>query len=324
MASRKSADSTLRVGTRGSKLALWQAGRVVAGLRATRPDLRTEIVTIESAGDRHGEAPIADLGIVGIFTREIEHALLDDRIDVGVHSLKDLPTTTPAGLEIAACLRRDESRDALVAPVLSDAHPRTGADALAALPAEARIATSSLRRQAEILRHRPDCRVVELRGNVPTRLAKVYAGDVDGVVLSEAGLQRLGFDPPGHVVLEPETMLPAPGQGTIAVEVRSDDAETRAHIASLDDADTRLCTTAERAVLAHLRGGCRVPLGVMARIARGELMILHARVSSPDGRTMVEERVMGPPRDATALARALADALRARGADAILAALERL
>jgi len=315
------ADLPLRVGTRGSRLALWQAERVAMALRAARPDRAVEIVTIESAGDRHGAQAIADLGVIGIFTREIELALAESRIDVAVHSLKDLPTASPAGLAIAAVLPRDDPRDALVVPALAGNSSR--ATDLGALPPKACIATSSLRRRAEVLRHRPDCTVVELRGNVPTRIAKAERGEVDGVVLSQAGLSRLGLAPAGHIVLEPHTMLPAPAQGTIAVQVRAADDATRAWAEGLDDADTRCCTGAERAVLAALRGGCRVPLGVLARIHDG-VLLLHARVSTPDGTRMLEEIATAPRHDAETLAQSVAVALRARGADAILAALDRL
>jgi hydroxymethylbilane synthase len=312
------ADTPLRVGTRGSRLALWQAERVAAALRGVDAGLAIEIVSIESAGDRHAGLTIGDLGVIGVFTREIEQALLAGRIDVAVHSLKDLPTAAPPELEIVAVLPRDDPRDAIVAPALAGA----GAT-LAALPAGARIATSSLRRRAEILRHRPDCRVVELRGNVPTRIAKVERGEVDGVVLSQAGLVRLGLAPRGRIVLDPEIMLPAPAQGTIAIQVRAGDAATRARVAPLDDAPTRWCTTVERAVLAALGGGCRVPLGVLARMQEDRLTV-HARVATPDGTRMLEEVQTGVAHDPDALVQRVAGALRARGADAILAALDRL
>ena len=312
------ADTPLRVGTRGSRLALWQAERVAAGLRAIHRERTVVLVPIESTGDRRSGSSVADLGVIGIFTREIELALLEHRIDVAVHSLKDLPTTMPAGLAIAAVLARDDPRDALVAPGLAAA-----AASLAALPRGARLATSSLRRQAEVLRHRPDCSVVELRGNVPTRIDKAMRGEVDAVIVSQAGLVRLGLAPPGHAVLDPAIMLPAPAQGTIAAQVRADDAPACAWVAQLDDAVTQRCTAAERAVLAALRGGCRVPLGVLAR-EHDTTLTVHARVSTPDGVRMVEANASGAASDGEALAHRVAADLRARGADAILAALERL
>jgi hydroxymethylbilane synthase len=313
------ADGPLRIGTRGSRLALWQAERVATVLRDLRSDLRTEIVPIQSHGDVHGQAA-AELGQVGIFTREIEAALQAGEVDLAVHSLKDLPTASPDGLEIAALLRRDDPRDVLVAGALAGRAWPDGTEALAALPRGARIATSSLRRQAELLRARPDIQVVELRGNVPTRLAKVARGEVDGVVLSMAGLSRLGLEPPGSVALDPELMLPAPAQGTIAVQVRGDDIHVHAIVSSADDLETRICTSAERVLLHDLEGGCRIPLGALARI-QAERLTMCARLATPDGRTMLEAIDADLPEAYAALAHRLAAVLRARGAETILAAL---
>jgi hydroxymethylbilane synthase len=319
----KNPDAPLRIGTRGSRLALWQTEHVAAALRARNPAVCIEIVTISSHGDLHG-SPVAALGQVGIFTREIEDALLDSAVDLAVHSLKDLPTESPRGLELAALLPRDDPRDVLVAQVLrrGGSRPADGRAALAALPGGARIATSSLRRRAELLRARPDLEVVELRGNVPTRLAKVERGEVDGVVLSRAGLLRLGLEPPGALPLEPEIMLPAPAQGTIAVQVRGDDGPVRALVAALDDAPTRICTTVERLLLHEMEGGCRVPLGALARLD-GDVVTLRARLSSADGRTVLEAVEAGSSDDLARLAGRAAASLRARGGAAILAALRR-
>ncbi len=310
-------DAALRIGTRGSKLALWQAERVAALLGAQQ--IASEIVPIASHGDLHGQA-VADLGTVGIFTREIEQALLEERVDVAVHSLKDLPTEAQASLVLAALLPRDDPRDVLVAGALAGRRFESGRAALAALPPRARLATSSLRRQAELLRARGDLRVVELRGNVPTRLAKVERGEVDGVVLSLSGLVRLGLQPEGKVPLEPEVMLPAPAQGTIAVQVRAGDARTRALVSALDDRPTRICTTAERLLLHALEGGCRVPLGALATLS-GETVTLRARLSAADGTHLLEETASGPAGEIGALAERMAEAFRARGAAAILAGL---
>ena len=313
---------SVRVGTRGSQLALWQAERVAAVLRARHPGLVVEIVAIESSGDRKSSQPVAEMGAAGIFTREIERALQEGTVDVAVHSLKDLPTESPAGLEIAAVLPRDDPRDALVARALAgqDLQDGDGAAALAALPSGARIATSSLRRRAELLRARPDLQVVELRGNVPTRIAKVERGDVDGVVLSNAGLVRLGLAPAGRVVLDTETMLPAPAQGTIAVQVRAADERTRLLARDIDDAPTRLCTSTERLLLHELEGGCRIPLGALARLD-DQTLVLRARLQTADGRTVLEDTQMGPATQAAALAHRAAHELHASGAARILAAL---
>ncbi len=310
----------IRIGTRGSRLALWQAERVASRLRAHHPELDIAIVPIESHGDRHDTQAVADLETVGIFTREIEQALLENRVDVAVHSLKDMPTLAPPGLEIVALLPRDDPRDVLIASALAGRPLSGGVEALQALPRGARIATSSLRRRAELLRHRPDLQVIELRGNVPTRLAKVERGEVDGVVLSYAGLLRLGLEPPGRVALDPEVMLPAPAQGTIAIQVRSADAATRTRVTPLDDRATRVCTTAERYVLAELEGGCRVPLGALARLDN-DRVTLRARIATVDGTRVLDDTVTGPANDIAMLAKTLAATLRAQGALEILATL---
>lgn len=312
-------ETALRIGTRGSRLALWQAERVNAVLRTAHPQLATEIVTIASHGDLHGQS-VADLGTVGIFTREIEQALLDGQVDLAVHSLKDLPTESPTALTIAALLPRDDPRDVLVAGALAGKTVAGGREALAALPPRARIATSSLRRRAELLRARADLQVVELRGNVPTRLAKVERGEVEGVVLSLAGLLRLGLEPPGRVPLEPDLMLSAPAQGTIAVQVRAHDSRTRPLVASLDDYPTRVCTTVERLLMHELEGGCRIPLGALATLA-GNTVTLRARLSDADGRQLLEETATGSANALPALAHQVAETFFSRGAAAILAGL---
>jgi len=311
----------LRVGTRGSRLAMWQAERVAALLRGRYPELQIEIVPIESTGDRHREQAVADLGEIGIFTREIETALEGGTIDVAVHSLKDLPTQSPAGLVLAALLPRDDPRDVLVARSLAGLGLRDGEGkaALAALPRGARLGTSSLRRRAELLRARPDLAIVEVRGNVPTRLAKVERGDLDGIVLSYAGLLRLGLEPPGRVALDPDTMLPAPAQGTIAAQVRACDVPTRDLVTGIDDRPTRVATHVERLLLQELEGGCRVPLGALARL-EGDTLWLRARLLSVDGRTVLEKSDSGPATAPEELARRVAADLRARGAARILAA----
>ena len=312
----------LRIGTRGSDLARWQAERVASVLRAQHRAIDIELVLIESAGDQHAAASVAALGEAGIFTRAIEAALLEERVDVAVHSLKDLPTESPVGLVVGAVLPRDDPRDVLVALALADRGiaDGDGAAALAALPQGGRIGTSSLRRRADLLRQRPDLNVVEMRGNVPTRIAKVDRGEIDGVVLSRAGLARLGLVPKGCVTLDPETMLPAPAQGTIAVQVRHDDEATLALVRAVDDAPTRLCTDTERALLHALEGGCRVPLGALARL-EGDLLLLRARLQTPDGRTILDDADMGPATESAALAQRMALEFRAHGAARILAAL---
>jgi hydroxymethylbilane synthase len=298
---------------------VWLAERVAAAIGARHSGVECEIVTIQSHGDLHGQA-VAELGEVGIFTRAIELELQAHRVDVGVHSLKDLPTATTPGLVLGAFLARDDPRDALVAPSLAGRAFPDSRGALAALPRGARVATSSLRRRAELLRARADLNIVELRGNVPTRLAKVESGEVDGVVLSLAGLVRLGLAPAGLVPLDPDVMLPAPAQGTIAVQVRADHTRVRALAETIDDLTTRICTTTERLLLQELEGGCRVPLGALARL-EGASLTLHARLLSADGKTMLEESASGAADAGVDLAHRIAATLRALGAARILASL---
>lgn len=306
----------IRIGTRGSHLALWQARRVREALLQIHPGIEVEITTIESHGDRSQVDASADLGVVGIFTREIERALLDNRVDVAVHSLKDMPTEPPAGLRLAAVLPRDDPRDALVAGCLAGRPQVSGVEALEIVPTGARIGTSSLRRRAELLRMRPDLEVVPVRGNVPTRVDRVLRGDLDGIVLSACGLMRLGLVPEGLALLDAEQMLPAPAQGTIAVQVRAHDEATLAIVAGLDDVHTRTCTEAERSLLRHLGGGCRVPIGALARThgPAEDVIKLDARVLKPDGSRMLETSEEGPLRDAEEVASTAAARLRSWGA----------
>lgn len=308
----------LRIGTRGSRLALWQAERVATALALVHPDVDTEIVRVDSTGDRDRTTSLVNLGTIGIFTREIEMALLDDRADVAVHSLKDMPTQSPPGLLVAAVLPRDDPRDVLVAPSLRGYDREDGHLALAALPRGARVGTSSLRRRAELLRHRGDLHVTDIRGNVTTRLQRLEQ-DLDAIVLSLAGLTRLQLDPPGAVALPLEHMLPAPAQGTIAVQVREDDDPTRTCIAALEDAPTRLATDTERLLLHHLEGGCRIPLG--AHVTRaGDMLTLHGRLTSPDGRKVLDHREQSPVAQWREIAARVAEHLRAHGGNELLAA----
>ncbi len=314
---------TLRIGTRGSRLAVWQAERTRDVLRSLHPHLMFEIVTIQSHGDEWQSQNIQDLGAIGIFTREIERALIEDQVDVAVHSLKDLPTESPPELELAALLPRDDPRDALVANALRGFEDAAMPVALSALPRAARIGTSSLRRRAQLLRLRPDLEVVDLRGNVPTRLAKVEDGELDGIVLSAAGLDRLELLAPGCVRLDPEIMLPAPAQGTIALQVRAHDTETRALVAGADDHATRITTTCERLLLHTLHGGCRVPLGALAQI-EAETLTLRARLLTVDGQTLLASSASGPSGRPEPIAARVAEELLAQGAAEILEQVRRL
>ena len=256
MASKKKTDpEVIRIGTRTSELALRQA-RLVADALLGR-GIRSELVTFKTVGDKKLDQPLSEIGAKGLFTHEIEVALSKGKIDCAVHSLKDLPTDLPDGLEIAAQLEREDPRDVLVV------NRAVGADRLEDIPAGSRVGTSSLRRRAQLLARRPDLEVVELRGNVPTRLKKVETGQVHAAILAAAGLIRLDAQQRITSFLDPPDWLPAAGQGAIAVQVRSDDARMVAMMAALDHAETSRSTRAERAFMAALEGGCQVPIGAV-------------------------------------------------------------
>jgi len=294
-------------------MALYQAGLVRDRLRTAHAELAAEsaveLVPIRTTGDRVQTRQLAEIGGKGLFTKEIEEALIDRRIDLAVHSLKDMETHLPAGLEIGCVLPRDDPRDVVVS--------RSGAP-LAALPQGARIGTASLRRRAQLLRMRDDLAIVPIRGNVGTRLDKLAAGEVDALVLALCGLERLGKTALALEILPPERMLPAVGQGALAIETRSDDATMNEIIGKLNHEATRLACKAERAFLKGLGGGCLVPIAAHAEIAAAKLT-LTGLVASTDGREIVRGNVSGPSQDAERLGHQLAEELIAQGADQILA-----
>jgi len=294
----------LRIGTRGSLLAKWQAESIRKRLFAAT-GVEAEIVIIKTAGDRMQQAPLTQIGGKGIFIKELEQALVEESIDLAVHSVKDVPTDTPSRLMFPAVCRRDDVRDCLVGSTV--ANLRQGA----------RVGTSSLRRQAQLLHIRPDLDIRDLRGNVDTRLRKVESGEYEAILLAKAGLDRLGVSQRISEILSPEVCMPAVGQGAIAVECRLKDAETADILAPLDDAETRTAIIAERALLAALQGGCQVPLGAWARIERGEL-VLEACVCSVDGVQYVKQRATAPPDQAAALGEHMARLLMEAGAQSIL------
>jgi hydroxymethylbilane synthase len=307
------AEIVLRVGTRASALALWQTNHVIALLERTWPDVRCERVPMRTLGDRVKDVPLPRIGDRGLFTREIEAGLRDRTIDVAVHSLKDLPTDDPDDLTIGAVLAREDARDALVA--------RDGCP-FAALPPRARVGTSSIRRRAQLLAIRADLQMMDIRGNVPTRLEKVDRGDYDATVLALAGLRRLALDARASDVFGFDRVLPAPGQGALAVQVRAADDDVRALVGALDDRPTRWATDAERGVLALLEGGCQAPLGAVASWSHDTLR-LETLVADYDGVTICRasaERVVTSSGDARALAATVAGQLRDRGAAALIAA----
>jgi hydroxymethylbilane synthase len=297
----------LRIGSRGSVLALWQANHIRERL-SREAGVESEIFIIKTSGDRFQQGNVNQIGLKGVFIKELEDALLANRVDLAVHSMKDVPTEIPAGLTIGAICRREDVRDALVA--------QSGAK-LDQLPAKARVGTSSLRRQSQLRHHRPDLDLRELRGNVDTRLRKVESGEYDAVVLAKAGLDRLGWSARITEVLSTDVSLPAVGQGALGIEARADHAEVMKVLAQLDDGETRAGVTAERALLAKLEGGCQVPLGAWGRIEDGQL-VLDACVLSLDGSDYLRKRGTGSPANAESLGRDLAGEMLAAGADRIL------
>ena len=302
----------LRIGTRGSLLAKWQAEFVRKQLfQAT--GVEAEIVIIKTAGDKLHQAPLTQIGGKGIFIKELEEALLDESVDLAVHSVKDIPTETPSRLCFPAVCRRDDVRDCLVS--------HNGAT-LANLRQGARVGTSSLRRQAQLHHIRPDLDTREMRGNIDTRLRKVESGEYEAILLAKAGLDRLGWSQRITEILSPDLCMPAVGQGAIAVEARLKDTDTADLLAKLDDAETRTAIIAERAMLGALHGGCQVPIGAWARIERGELVI-EACVCSVDGSQYVKQRAAASPEQAAQLGEHMAHLLMEAGARSILEEAER-
>lgn len=303
------------IGSRRSSLARAQAERLGRRIQAAWPGIRVVYETMHTEGDRVLDRPLPELGGKGLFTAELEAALRSGEVDLAVHSLKDLPTAASEGLELLAVPEREDPRDVLVSP-------RGGG--LEGLPAGTVVGTSSLRRVAYLLRHRPDCRTAAIRGNVETRLRKLEDGEYGALVLAAAGLERLGLlrerrerGEAGY--LDPPAWLPAPGQGALAVQGRGDDEGVRRVVAAVDDREARAGVAAERAFLAGLGGGCRVPIGAWARREGGELA-LRGAVLSADGREAVEGETRAPAEDPEAAGRALAEELRRRGAGRLLEA----
>ena len=298
----------VRIATRASELALWQSRHVASLLRAAWPGLATALIPITTAGDRILDQPLATLGGKGLFIKELEIAVLEQRADMAVHSMKDVPWELPEGLHIAVMLAREDARDML----LSNA-----ACGLVELPHGARVGTSSLRRRSQMLAARADLEIGDLRGNVPTRVGRLDAGAYDAIVLAAAGLKRLGLIDQRCRVLAPETMLPAVGQGAIGIECRTGDAIIERLIAPLDDAPTTLCVSAERAMNARLGGNCTVPVAGHATIV-DQVLTLRGLVAGVDGRDIVRQTANGPAADATRIGDELGARLLAAGAAQLL------
>ena len=294
----------LRIGTRGSPLALWQARAVRERLAAStgRDPETIELKVIKTTGDTILDRPLAEEGGKGLFTKEIEEALLRGDIDLAVHSAKDMPTILPPGLAIAACLEREDPRDVFIS---------SKAKSIAGLPRSAKVGTASLRRQAIMKRTRPDLDVAPLRGNVETRLRKLDAGEADAIILALAGLRRLGLEARATTIMSADEFLPAAGQGAIAVEIREDDTTTRYALAKIDHADTSIALACERAFLGALDGSCRTPIGAHATI-EGDAIHFRGLIARPDGSAAHDTAAMGRRADAAVLGAECGHQLRKR------------
>lgn len=298
----------MKIGTRGSELALWQA-RHVSRIIEESSDFRCELVIIKTTGDMILSVPLSQVGGKGLFVKEIEEALLDRSVDIAVHSMKDVPAFLPDGLVLGAILKREDPRDALVSNQFSSIDD---------LPAGSRIGTSSLRRIAQLKYFRSDLQFQSLRGNVGTRLKKLDSGQVDAIILASAGLIRLGFSDRIRQFIPPSLSLPAVGQGALGLEFRREDHKVSKLLSSISDPDTTLCVQAERGVLSSLNGGCQVPLAAYAQITEGNRIEIVARVLDPEGSILLEEKVEGPMSQAHALGLDAGNRLLARGGKALL------
>ena len=301
---------TIRIATRQSALALWQAEHVKARLESAHPGIQVSLLPMVSRGDKLLDSPLAKIGGKGLFVKELETALLENQADIAVHSMKDVPMYFPEGLGLYCICEREDPRDAFVSNTFNS---------LAELPAGSVVGTSSLRRQAQILASRPDLKIQFLRGNVNTRLAKLDAGEYDAIILAAAGLIRLGFEARIRTSISVDDSLPAGGQGAVGIECRSADTELQALLTPLHHRDTALRVTAERALNKHLNGGCQVPIACYA-VLEGEQLWLRGLVGEPDGSRLLRAEQRGQASAAEQLGVAVADALLAQGAGQILAA----
>lgn len=301
--------NSIRIGTRGSQLALYQAEKVKATLLEAIPNLHVEVKIIKTKGDKILDVALSKIGDKGLFTKEIENELIDGTVDIAVHSLKDLPTTLPAGLKLGAVLERGEYRDALVS--------RNGKK-LAELGAGDVVATSSLRRQAGLLQVCPDVTLKDIRGNVNTRLQRMEEGYCDAMIMAAAGLIRLGLDRYITEIIEPTVIMPAVSQGIIAIEMREQDPETAELLSHINHDETMKSALAERSFLSHLQGGCQVPVGCYSKRDSNEIE-LYGFVASVDGKQMITDTIKGDVAAAKSLGIALANRLIDKGANAILA-----
>ncbi|TAL62653.1 MAG: hydroxymethylbilane synthase [Legionella sp.] len=300
---------TLRIATRQSPLALWQANHVRELLLKQWPEANIELLPMTTSGDKFLKDKLLAVGGKGLFVKELEEALLDERADLAVHSTKDMPATFPEGLALAAICTRDNPLDAFLSKEFSS---------LAELPQHALVGTASLRRQSQLLAYRPDLRIQALRGNVNTRLAKLEAGEYQAIILAAAGLERMGLEHEIKQVLPTEIMLPACGQGALCIECRTDDAEMQQFIACLNDPITALCVNTERLVNAQLGGNCHVPLAVYCSVFAKQELFLQAKIGSLDGKTFIQDKRKGSFSEAELLATQCTESLLAQGAANLL------
>ncbi|VAX08309.1 Porphobilinogen deaminase [hydrothermal vent metagenome] len=302
---------TLRIATRKSQLALWQAEYVRDMLQLHHPDLNVELVKMSTQGDKILDTPLAKVGGKGLFVKELERSLLDEKTDIAVHSMKDVPVELPEDLHLAVICPREDPRDAFVSNKYTD---------FESLPQGARLGTSSLRRQCQLASLRPDLNIVDLRGNVNTRLQKLDDGEYDAIILAAAGLKRLKFEDRITEFLETNISLPAIGQGAVGIECRRTDDWVNELLAPLNDLDTATRLAAERAMNLRLQGGCQVPIAGYAELEHG-ILLMRGLVGRVDGTEIIRGEIAGPPTDAAHLGQVLAEDLLARGADEILAEL---
>ncbi|SMP50431.1 hydroxymethylbilane synthase [Desulfonatronum zhilinae] len=300
----------ITIATRGSKLALWQAEHVKSRLLERYPGLEVELLLIKTMGDKIQDVPLAKVGGKGLFVKEIEEALLDGRADLAVHSMKDVPAELPEGLVLGVIPERENMTDALLSVQY---------DGLDGLPEGARVGTSSLRRRCQLLALRPDLKILNLRGNLDTRVNKLLAGDYDAIIVAQAGMNRLGLSVPKSTPLGPPLFLPAVGQGALGLEYAQDREDLVELLGFLNHPDTHCCVRAERAFLATLEGGCQVPIGGYAHVSAPNRITLRGLVADVDGRTLILEEATDKPRDAEELGRRVAQAILDRGGREILA-----
>ena len=298
----------IRIATRKSPLAMWQAEHVQAALVAAHPGLQVELLGMTTRGDKILDTPLAKIGGKGLFVKELEVGMLEGTADIAVHSMKDVPVEFPEGLHLAVILEREDPRDAFVC---------NDYDSIEELPQGARLGTASLRRQCQISAYRPDLEILPLRGNVNTRLAKLDSGEYDAIILAAAGLKRLGFDQRIRVALTPQQSLPAIGQGAIGIECRSDDERVHALLEPLHHEQTAICVAAERAMNERLNGGCQVPIAGYATLD-GDKLSMSGLVGEPDGSRIIHEQLIGGVEDAAAIGARIAESLLDQGANEIL------